>query len=84
MHFARNVVDVNYEIHIVNRETMITKIVNETHSMRYFFEPEILYMLQQCGLQLVQVLDCTSLNIADDKSWTAFFVVRKDKGDGGI
>lgn len=41
MHVNENVVDVNYTVFIEVKETNIVKQVNEIHSMRYLFVPEI-------------------------------------------
>ena len=41
MHFAENVVDVNYSVIIKTKSTGEVRQLNETHSMRYLFLPEI-------------------------------------------
>ena len=41
LHIEKNLVDVNYQILILNKKTGILKSINETHTMRYFFDPEI-------------------------------------------
>lgn len=76
MHIERNVVDVNYEIKITNKETGINKKIVETHSMRYLFQPEIEYFLELTGLELIECLDCKTLQKPTIDTWTAYFIVR--------
>lgn len=40
MHDKENIVDVCYEVFVMDKETGNTKTINETHNMRYFFRPE--------------------------------------------
>ena len=72
----RNVVDVNYEIVILDEHPQKVSRMKETHSMRYFFCPEIEYYLNISGFRLVQCLDCNTLEKADFNSWTAYFVAK--------
>lgn len=77
MHWNENVVDVCYEVHIIDKKTAVTRVIKEIHSMRYLFMPEVEQMLQQCGLDLIDCLDCTTLDRPDSRSWTAYFVAQK-------
>ncbi len=74
MHNKTNIVDVNYEVLVIDKESAVAKTINETHHMRYFFRPEIEYYLKQTGFQLVDNLDCTTLDQTDYASWTSYFV----------
>ena len=49
----KNIVDVNYSISIENKCDNSTEEVNETHTMRYFFTPEMEFMLNSAGLELI-------------------------------
>ncbi|MCB1305024.1 MAG: class I SAM-dependent methyltransferase, partial [Leptospiraceae bacterium] len=49
LHVERNVVDVNYELHMENLKTGEREKIRETHHMRYLFRPEIEYMLEKAG-----------------------------------
>lgn len=77
MHPAKNIVDVNYEILIIDKETKVVSAINEVHSMRYLFTPEIELMLQEFGFELLDCLDCNSLEKVTYDSWTAFFIAKK-------
>lgn len=49
VHTEQNVVDVNYEVLVEPRVGERLQRVTETHRMRYFFIPELHYMLTCCG-----------------------------------
>ena len=50
MYDERNMVDVNYEVLIIDKKTNITKTIKEVHSMRYFFRPELEILLHQVNI----------------------------------
>lgn len=77
MHPNDNIVDVCYDVSVVNKNTSETRKINEVHNMRYYFRPEIEYMLSKCGLELVSCVDCNSLEEPDFNSWTAYFIARR-------
>ncbi len=76
MYEKRNVVDVCYEVLVIDKATSHTKVINEVHNMRYFFRPELQFLLEQCGFELVDNLDCRTLGATDYESWTSYFVAR--------
>lgn len=53
MHPNDNVVDVNYEVHIVDRKTQALSILRECHRMRYLFMPEISALFARHGMRPV-------------------------------
>lgn len=72
----RNVVDVCYEVFVINKEDGKTKVIKEIHNMRYFFRPEIEFLLKEAGFELADSLDCQTLEETDFGSWTCYFVAR--------
>lgn len=76
MHDKENLVDVNYKVLIINKDTGIAKTIHETHIMRYFFRPELELLLQEAGFELIQNLDCNTLGDTDYNSWTSFFLAK--------
>lgn len=76
MHDKENLVDVNYRVLIINKETNIAKTIRETHTMRYFFRPELELLLQEAGFRLIENLDCNTLCDTDYNSWTSFFLAK--------
>jgi len=72
----RNVVDVRYEVLVINKETGRVKAINEVHSMRYFFRPELELLLKEAGFEVIDNLDCNTLEQTSYSSWTSYFVAR--------
>lgn len=76
LHDKTNIVDVNYEIFVINKHTNIVDVIHETHSMRYFFTPEILAFLNETGFELMECLDCATLRNTDFNSWCAYYIAK--------
>lgn len=76
MHDKTNIVDVYYEIFIIDNLTGETKTISEVHSMRYFFRPELESYLEKAGFELIDNLDCATMGTTDFDSWTSYFVAR--------
>ena len=77
VYYNKNIVDVNYDVLVIDKTTNIARTITETHSMRYFFLPEIENMLGQCGFKLLEILDCDSLESVNQMSWTAYIIAEK-------
>lgn len=77
MHFNENIVDVNYDVLVINKETAITQEIREIHRMRYFFLPEMKFFLEQSGFELIKCMDCNELEQPDENSWTVYFIAKK-------
>ena len=76
MYEKRNVVDVCYEVLVIDKDTSQTKVINEVHNMRYFFRPELELLLEQSGFELIDNLDCQTLEETNYESWTSYFIAR--------
>lgn len=76
MHDKENVVDVCYEVFVIDQESGQTKVINEVHNMRYFFRPELEFFLQETGFELLDNIDCETLGETDYDSWTSYFIAR--------
>lgn len=76
MHDKANVVDVCYEVFVIDKESNETKTINETHNMRYFFRPELEFFLKESGFELIDNLDCMTLGETSYGSWTSYFIAR--------
>lgn len=76
MHDKQNMVDICYEILVINKETCVVRQINEVHHMRYFFRPELEWLLSQTGFELVDNIDCHSLGDTDYNSWTSYFIAK--------
>lgn len=76
MHDKENLVDVCYEVFVINKKTGDTKVINEVHNMRYFFRPELEILLNEVGFELIDNFDCQTLGETDYDSWTSYFIAR--------
>lgn len=76
MHDKENVVDVEYEVLVIDKKTGKTKVINEVHNMRYFFRPELEILLNEAGFELLDNLDCQSIGETGYDSWTSYFIAK--------
>ncbi len=76
MYDKRNVVDVNYEVLVINKQSGKVQAIHEVHSMRYFFRPELEFLLEEAGFELLENMDCQTLGETDYNSWTSYFLAR--------
>lgn len=77
LHPNSNVVDVNYEITVEEKRSGKIDILKETHSVRYFFKPEIELLFEQIGMELLACEEwLTSKNTGFD-TFGVCFVARK-------
>ena len=53
LHPNRNVVDVNYEIIVQGKGSADVAFIKETHQVRYFFETEIVELLEGLGVEIL-------------------------------
>lgn len=72
----RNVVNVCYEVLVIDKKTNEIKTIEEVHHMRYFFRPELEFYLKESGFELLDNLDCMTLDKTSYNSWTSFFVAK--------
>lgn len=75
--FNRNTVCVNYELQITNKHTGERKLHKESHPMRYFFLPELEFILTKIGFELLHSAKWMSEDKLSEKSWNGVMVVRK-------
>ncbi len=71
-----NTVRIDYRLTLEDRETATVEEANETHSMRYFFTPEIDGFLQAAGFRPAAHLEWMTTNRPDADSWYAFTVAQ--------
>jgi len=75
---SSNLVDVNYQIFIEDRESKRIEEISETHRMRYLFEPEVRELLAQAGFTITSSEEWLSSAPLDFSSWNAVFACKKD------
>lgn len=76
IHEEKNVVDVNYEVLVINKATGIVRTIDEVHHMRYFFRPELEFLLAEAGFEILEHIDCQTLLKTDFNSWTSYLICR--------
>lgn len=72
-----DVVDVNYTLHIVDRATHVVEQVRESHSMRYFFAPQLRQSLAAAGFEVADMVEWMSGKALGFGSWNATIVAKK-------
>lgn len=72
----KNVVNVNYDIHLTDKTTGITRHLQETHPMRYWFMPELLYLTTSAGFSFVKSGRWMDDAEPSDRDWAAWMLVR--------
>jgi SAM-dependent methyltransferase len=75
-HPNENVVDVNYQIMVVDRATQRCEQLRETHRMRYLFVPEVAALLEHVGLRLDRASEFMTDGDLGFGTWNALFVAR--------
>ncbi|AVI51423.1 SAM-dependent methyltransferase [Pukyongia salina] len=78
MHYNENIVDVNYAIEITDKVSHRTDRVNEKHSMRYFFKPELALFLEHFSFTKCKFYEWMTFTEPGSKSWNALTIAKKD------
>lgn len=76
MHANANIVDVNYEMIVTEKESKVSNEFFESHHMRYFFNPEIREYLNETGFEFLRIADCSNLGEPDYNSWTVYYIAK--------
>lgn len=76
IHYNENVVDVNYEVLILDKETKQTEIIKEKHSMRYFFLPEIFALAEKLGFEVKAAEEWVSGKNLSEETWGSCVVLQ--------
>lgn len=67
MNIINNIVDINFNLTINDKKTGEKKKVKENHRLRYFFLPELEFMLKNSGFKVIKVLKWLSLKQGLDR-----------------
>lgn len=77
MYFEENCVDVNYEILVTPIGENKLFRLNEKHTMRYLFYPELKSLLENSGIEILGHFDWLNMNSPTSKSWNSCIVGKK-------
>ena len=72
-----NLVDVNYEIIVKDKHKGSCEVLNETHTMRYLFKPEIEIFMRNAGFSLIRCEEWMSGNEPGFNTWAVTFLGKK-------
>jgi SAM-dependent methyltransferase len=72
-----NIVDVHYEVLVKQNRNGMVADIEETHSMRYLFLPEVRLMLQSAGMDLLQAERWMSQEELGCGSWQAVVIAQR-------
>lgn len=74
----RNVVNVEFNVHIENKNSLEINEVNEMHMMRYLFYPEIEKLAKEYGFSINLFHGWLNHDIPTEKDWYVVFVLRNE------
>jgi SAM-dependent methyltransferase len=74
-----NIVEVNYQVTVTNKETGKVEKLTETHLMRYLFKPEIELIFSTGGVQIVDFFEWMTGSEPGFDTWNVCFVGRVSK-----
>jgi len=72
----KNCVEVHYTVFVTEKATGKSEEIQETHKMRYFFQPEIELILTTTGFSLLKAEKWITGQALTAQSWNACFIVR--------
>jgi SAM-dependent methyltransferase len=76
LHPNQNLVDVNYQVMIKDKQSGNVDELRETHSMRYLFAPEVSAFAEAAGFAVEESLAFMKNESLGFDTWTAVFVAR--------
>ncbi len=73
----QNLVNVHFDIIIEQQKNLKLTRLNEIHSMRYWFLPELKYFAEKNGFQVLKSLKWMGNENLDINSWYGLFILKK-------
>jgi SAM-dependent methyltransferase len=77
MAFNENVVNVNFEVIVKEKNTDSINVINEIHPMRHFSIPEIELLSKLCGFSIINAEEFLTSNIPSENTWGVCFTLKK-------
>ena len=72
-----NVVDVNFKINVIEKKSGRKEFIQELHPMRYFSIPELEFLGEQSGFELVKAEELITCNIPSESTWGVCVIFKK-------
>ena len=73
----KNLVVVNYEFYLIDNNNNSVNRINESHSMRYFFYPELQILHHENNLKILEFYDPKTIQLPKLNSWNGLIVSKK-------
>ena len=73
-----NIVEVHYEIRLVDKSTGRENVLQETHVMRYWFLPELRYLARLAGFSAVGAGAWPMAAMPEKDTWNAWLLLRNE------
>lgn len=77
LYAQKNIVDVNYDVFIENKQTKEVVEKKELHKMRYFFDTELEIICDMVGFKIEKRYEWMSETNPDFNSWNVVWIVKK-------
>lgn len=77
IHTQTNVVDVNFEVHIQNKQNLEVQVINELHPMRHFSLPELDILAKLTGFEIIQSEEFLTGKEPSENTWGVCVILRK-------
>jgi SAM-dependent methyltransferase len=71
-----NLVDVNYQVFIKQKNTGTVEEIQETHKMRYLFKPEVKFLFVQSGFDYIECGEWMTNREPGFDTWGVYFVAK--------
>jgi SAM-dependent methyltransferase len=76
--FETNVVEVQFDVCIIDKKTNEVQVFNEIHPMRHFSLPELELLAKLTGFKMVKSEEFKTKKLPDDKTWGVNIVFKKE------
>lgn len=74
----KNMVEVNFEVYVIDKKTKITETISEKHLMRHFSIPEIKLLAELTGFEVIQIEEFLTEKTPSEETWGVCFVLKKN------
>jgi SAM-dependent methyltransferase len=71
-----NIVSIDYQMFIKNKLNGNLEIIKERHRLRYLFKPEVAYLLNESGFELLEAAEWMTGKKMGFNSWYVYFVAK--------
>jgi len=79
MHYNSNLVDVNYDVIIEEKQSGKITRINETHPMRHFSLPEIQLLASFTGFKVIETEEWMTGKQPSENTWGVCFILKKEE-----